>query len=70
MHQFKEVSRTRTTYSTETHTDTLVVVSMCVWLTGYSDYVTSLHQPLSALYSCHAGSKKVCPDIKVTVDWA
>ena len=48
----------------------LVVVSMSVWLTGYSDYLTSLYQPLSAPYSCHTGLKKVCPDLNVTVDWA
>ena len=37
----------------------IVVVWMAMCLTGYSDYLTGFHEPLSASYICHTGLKKV-----------
>ena len=33
----------------------LVGVQTAMYLTGYSDYVTSFREPLSPLYRCHNG---------------
>ena len=33
----------------------LAVVLMTAWLTGYSDYLTNIQEPLSAPNGCHTG---------------
>ena len=37
----------------------IVVVWTAVCLTGYSDYLTGFHEPLSASYICHTGLKTI-----------
>ena len=37
----------------------IVVVWMAACLTGYSDYLTGFHEPLSTSYICHIGLKIV-----------
>ena len=37
----------------------VVAARMVVYLTGYNDYLTTFHEPLLPLYSCHTSLKNV-----------